>query len=168
MTINDTWGFKSTDTNFKSSETLLRNLIDIASKGGNYLLNVGPTSKGVIPQPEADRLLAIGQWLKVNGEAIYGTAAGPFKQQFGWGRITQKPGKLYLEVFDWPKEGKLLLPISNTRFTARLLASGSLLEAAATPEGWQITLPANAPDPIASVIAIEIDGPAIPMAAASP
>jgi alpha-L-fucosidase len=115
MTINDTWGFKSTDTNFKSSETLLRNLIDIASKGGNYLLNVGPTSKGVIPQPEADRLLAIGQWLKVNGEAIYGTAAGPFKQQFGWGRITQKPGKLYLEVFDWPKEGKLLLPICLPR-----------------------------------------------------
>ena len=64
MTINDTWGFKSYDTNFKSTETLLHNLIDIASKGGNYLLNVGPDSHGVIPQPEADRLLAMGAWLK--------------------------------------------------------------------------------------------------------
>ena len=67
MTINGTWGYKSTDTNFKSTETLLRNLIDIASKGGNYLLNVGPTSQGMIPQPEVDRLLAMGKWLKANG-----------------------------------------------------------------------------------------------------
>ena len=76
MTINDTWGYKSDDTNFKSTETLLRNLIDIASKGGNYLLNVGPDATGVIPQPEQERMLAIGKWLKVNGEAIYGTHAG--------------------------------------------------------------------------------------------
>ncbi len=167
MTINDTWGYKSTDTNFKSTETLLRNLIDIASKGGNYLLNVGPTSKGVIPQPEADRLLAMGQWLKVNGQAIYGTQAGPFKRQPAWGRVTQRPGTLYLHVFDWPTDGKLLVPISNAHITAHLLGSESTLPAVSTPEGWQATLPAQAPDPIASVIAVDIDGPAEPAASVS-
>ena len=56
MTMNDTWGYKSYDKNFKSTETLLRNLIDIASKGGNYLLNIGPDSKGTVPPPEVERL----------------------------------------------------------------------------------------------------------------
>ena len=167
MTINDTWGYKSKDTNFKSTETLLRNLIDIASKGGNYLLNVGPTSKGVIPQPEADRLLAIGAWLKVNGEAIYGTTASPFKRQLSWGRVTQKPGKLYLEVFDWPKDGKLPLPISNTKISAHLLASAGKLDTVSTPDGWQISLPSSAPDPIASVIEVDLDGPALPISPVS-
>src|ERR1035438_8799280 len=70
MTMNDTWGFKSYDTNFKSTEMLLRNLIDIASKGGNYLLNIGPASTGRVPPAEAERLQQVGQWLSVNGEAI--------------------------------------------------------------------------------------------------
>ena len=75
MTMNDTWGFKSADTNFKSTATLIRNLIDIASKGGNYLLNIGPDSKGNVPPVEVERLQDVGQWLKVNGAAIYGTHA---------------------------------------------------------------------------------------------
>ena len=66
MTINDTWGFKKDDHNWKSTETLLRNLIDIASKGGNYLLNVGPTADGIIPQESVDRLTEIGKWMRVN------------------------------------------------------------------------------------------------------
>ena len=78
MTMNDTWGFKSYDNNWKSTETLIRNLVDIASKGGNYLLNVGPTSEGLIPQPSVERLRGVGAWMKVNGEAIYGTTASPF------------------------------------------------------------------------------------------
>jgi alpha-L-fucosidase len=80
MTMNHTWGYKSFDHDWKSTEMLLRNLIDIASKGGNYLLNVGPTSEGLIPEPSVERLQAIGRWMKVNGEAIYGTSASPFKE----------------------------------------------------------------------------------------
>ena len=78
MTMNDTWGFKRDDNNWKSTETLIRNLCDIASKGGNYLLNVGPTSEGLIPQPSIDRMAEVGKWMKVNSEAIYGNNSNSF------------------------------------------------------------------------------------------
>ncbi len=112
MTMNNTWGYKSYDNNWKSTQTLIHNLIDIASKGGNYLLNVGPTSLGEIPEASVVRLKEIGAWLKVNGEAIYGTQASPFKN-IDWGRCTQKQegniSKLYLHVFDIPQDGILKL-----------------------------------------------------------
>jgi alpha-L-fucosidase len=72
MTMNDTWGFKTSDTNWKSTETLVKNLVDIVSKGGNFLLNIGPTSEGLIPAPSVERLKEIGAWLKINGESVYG------------------------------------------------------------------------------------------------
>ena len=112
MTMNDTWGFKANDHNWKSTEMLVRNLIDIASKGGNYLLNVGPTAMGLIPGESVDRLKEIGEWMKVNGESIYGTSASPFSF-LSWGRCTvkKKGGKnfLYLHVFDLPAGEKLIV-----------------------------------------------------------
>jgi alpha-L-fucosidase len=159
MTMNDTWGYKTKDNNYKSTETLLRNLIDIASKGGNYLLNVGPTPEGIIPEPQVQRLKEVGAWLKTNGEAIYGTSAGPFKKSPAWGRATMRPGKLYLHVFHWPESGKLVLPLANKVASARLPAKpGQNLEFDTTPDGLVIQLPASAPDPVATVIVLDVEG----------
>jgi alpha-L-fucosidase len=157
MTINDTWGYKSYDTNFKSTETLLRNLIDIASKGGNYLLNVGPTAEGVIPEAEVERLKAMGAWLKTNGEAIYGTTASPFKKQLAWGRATKKAGKVFLAVFDWPKDGPLMVPANGQVAKAYLLSRpGEALLVESDPKGIRVTVPKERPDPIASVVVLEM------------
>ena len=160
MTLNDHWGYNKNDHHWKSSASLIRMLIDIASKGGNFLLNVGPTSEGLIPEPSVERLEDMGKWLKINGEAIYGTTANPFPKAPAWGRVTQKPGKLYLHVFDWPKDGKLTVPALEGKkvTTAFLLAdpNSAPLAVAAKPNAIEVTLPAQAPDAVASVVVLEV------------
>ncbi|UCF38391.1 MAG: alpha-L-fucosidase, partial [Acidobacteriota bacterium] len=157
MTMNDTWGFKSYDENWKSAETLIRNIVDIASKGGNYLLNVGPTAEGLIPEASIERLQGIGAWMKVNGESIYGTQASPF-EALEWGRATRKAGKLYLQVFDWPQGALIVPPVESAVTRAYLLADPAAdLAVKQTEEGLEITVPSQAPDPIASVIALELE-----------
>ena len=176
MTMNDTWGFKRDDNNWKSTETIIRNLGDIASKGGNYLLNVGPTSEGLIPQPSLDCLAQIGAWMKINGTAIYGTGPTPFGAEAGkfsetekdrkgkpkfipsweW-RATTKPGKIYLLIFKWPADGKFeLVGLQSKVAKAYLLAACSDLKVYQTDAGVTLSLPAAAPDKIASVVCLEI------------
>jgi alpha-L-fucosidase len=156
MTLNDTWGFKAYDDNWKSTETLVRNLIDIASKGGNYLLNVGPTAQGEIPAASVERLAGMGKWMAVNGESIYGTTASPFTAQLAFGRATKKGDRLYVQVFDWPANGTLTLPSwGGTPKKAWLLATKADVPLKASTDGITLTVSGPAPDPIASVIVLE-------------
>jgi alpha-L-fucosidase len=162
MTMNTTWGYKSFDNKWKTAEMLLHNLIDIASKGGNYLLNVGPTSLGEIPEPSVERLLEIGKWMKANGESIYGTTASPFKE-LSWGRCTKKVSRdaatLYLHVFDWPADGKLVVPgLKNQVESAYLLANHSKLKTSSNGDGVLVSLPTAATDKISSTVVLKVKG----------
>ncbi len=163
MTMNDHWGYNKNDKNFKSTREILRMLADIASKGGNYLLNVGPTAEGVFPHESIDRLKEIGTWMKTNGESIYGTQASPFKH-LPWGRCTQKKmtesSRLYLHVFDWPVDQKLVIPgLGSKTIRAFLLADPNQEELVVTKDQADviITLPVQAPDQNISVVVLDIE-----------
>jgi alpha-L-fucosidase len=164
MTMNNHWGFNKTDQNWKSSTTLIRNLIDCASKGGNYLLNVGPTSEGLFPQPSIERLQEIGSWLKLNGEGVYGTEASPFKR-LAWGRCTKKVTAdgvtLYLHVFDWPRDSRLLVPgLRNRVQKAYVLSNGSTsIRTERGLDGITLTVPHEAPNAVCSTIVLKVKGP---------
>ena len=163
MTMNGTWGYKSYDNNWKSTQTLIRNLVDIASKGGNYLLNVGPNSLGEIPGPSVERLKAIGKWMKVNGEAIYDTSASPCRKPY-WGRITTKSlgddrTRLYLQIFEWPKDGDIDVPVANKVEACYLLADKSRkFKTVKNDKGLIVKLTGEAPDKICSVVVLDIKG----------
>lgn len=162
MTMNETWGFKADDHQWKSSATLITNLVDIVSKGGNYLLNVGPTAEGEIPAESVKLLKEVGAWMKVNGESIYGTKASPFKS-LPWGRCTLKPDGdgtiLYLHVLDWPADGKLTVPrLANEVKSAELLAGKVALKVEKSDDGPVLRLPAQAPHAVCSTIKLVIQG----------
>ena len=157
MTLNDTWGFKADDHNWKSATTLIRMLVDCASKGGNFLLNVGPTAEGEIPAASVERLAEVGRWMKANEEAVRGTTASPFAH-LTWGRATQKPGKIFLHVFDWPADGQLHVPLASGVKRAKLLDGGKKLKITGDEKGKTITLPASPASPHATVIVLELDG----------
>jgi alpha-L-fucosidase len=180
-TINDTWGFRKDDTNWKSPGQIAFKLVDIVSKGGNYLLNVGPTSEGLIPQPSADVLRTVGRWLKANGEAVYGAGPSPFGGEFGewtskdvkdvrgqklflanneW-RVTTKPGKLYFTFFSEPRAPFEIPALHNKLVRAYRLADKAPV--ALTTENGRTTFNMDRPmlDPMATVIVVEFEGSAV-------
>jgi alpha-L-fucosidase len=177
-TLNHTWGYRSDDHDWKSPQTVIFKLIDIVSKGGNYLLNVGPTAEGVIPQPSQDVLRTVGRWLRVNGEAVYGAHATPFGDELGeasakgaksvrgeplflvntqW-RYTTKPGKLYVTFFDEPRAPFALPAIKNRIIRAYHLDGGN--EVKISVEGGRSFLNLDRPilNPTATVVVVEFEG----------
>jgi alpha-L-fucosidase len=174
-TLNDTWGFKKADTNWKSPDDLTFKLVDIVSKGGNYLLNVGPTSEGLIPQASQDNLRAVGRWLKVNGEAIYGAGPTPFGPELGtpdkstldkngnptfkiakdW-RCTTKPGKLYIHLFKWPGATFELEKVSGKISKAYMLADKSAVKVSQAGDKVTLSLPSKPTNEYASVVVLQM------------
>ncbi len=164
MTMNDHWGYNQHDKNWKSTQSIIQMLADIASKGGNYLLNIGPTAEGLFPQESIDRLREIGQWMKINGESIYGTGASPFPN-LDWGRCTQmntpSGTRLYFHVFDRPADGKLFVPgLYNKPGNTFLLADAGKrpLETSRQDDAIIISLPEEASDPYDLVVIMDIEG----------
>jgi len=177
MTINGSWGYKADDQKWKSTGELLWDLIDVAGKGGNFLLNVGPMGDGTIPQSSVDRLLDVGKWLQTNGETIYGTTGTPFGYELGaysatekdkkgkpifnpewkW-RCTVKPGHLYFILLEWPKESFLVHGLQSKVTKVYLLADSGKNELPFEQQGEElkITLSEKQPDPLASVVVTEI------------
>jgi len=178
-TINHTWGFRKDDTDWKAPGDILFKLVDIASKGGNYLLNVGPTSLGVVPAVCQSNLLTVGRWLAVNGDAVYGAGRSPFGEEFGdystklkdkngkpvylaftdW-RCTTRPGKLYFTVFNMPRDGFPLPEFKNEIKKTYFLSDPGQTEipVTVTNDVRVVLAPRNGPNAMANVIVVEIDG----------
>jgi len=160
-TLNDHFGYVKTDKKWKSPKELVRTLVEVVSKGGNYLLNVGPTGEGEIPEGSVKSLEGVGRWMRKNGSSIYGTGPSPLGA-LPWGRCTAGPGKLYLHVFDWPGSGKLAVPGLRRKIVrAYLLADDSRAALAVRRSPGRdavLEVPRRAPDAIDSVVVVEIEG----------
>jgi alpha-L-fucosidase len=154
MTMNRSWAYNPTDMAYKTPQQLIRNLVRVAGRGGNYLLNVGPTPRGTFPPEAQDRLQHIGKWLAVNGEAIYGTNYGPLPD-LPCGTTTARNGAVYLHLWDWPAAGRVVLDRFPAQVASvRLLAGNEPLPFTQSVGSLSIDLPAQAPDPIVTVLTI--------------
>ncbi len=158
MQLPNNWGYNRL-VGFRSFSDLLRQLVDVTSKGGNMLLNVGPTAEGEILPQARQCLEKFAAWMAINSEAIHGTTASPFDRLPFDGRCTQKPGKLYLHIFKWPADARLAVPVKTDIKRAYLLAMPEqALVVTTSDKGCQIALPVAAPDPIATVVVLEYQG----------
>ncbi len=155
MTINNTWAYNKNDLNFKSTRTLVRGLVEVASRGGNFLLNVGPQPDGQIQPEFQERLKAIGAWLTLNGDSIYGTTYGPVQNVQGL-RTTACPKAIYIHMFDWTPPLLAVSGIDARVLSARILANGAPLNFRQTDTKLEIEIPASAPDPDVSVVALNL------------
>jgi alpha-L-fucosidase len=155
MTLGQSWAYNPDETAWKTPGTLIRNLVEVVSRGGNYLLNVGPTARGVFPPEAVARLQAVGRWMAANHEAVYGSDYTPLQRQ-PWGQATRKGNKLYLHVFAWPTDGRLIVEAFPGAARAVALMAGDPLSFTQSAQRLEIALPTTAPAPDVSVLAVEM------------
>jgi len=168
MTICRQWAWKPNDT-MKSKKQCIQTLISTAGGDGNLLFNVGPMPDGRIEPRQVQRLREMGQWLKKYGDGIYGTRGGPFKPS-QWGASTCKDDKIYIYVMNWPEEGPLVLPPIKAKIVQAKVFHPELTVEQERAGNLVIDGPAQARDPIATVVVVTIDTPAFdipPVAVAS-
>ncbi|MFD0894238.1 alpha-L-fucosidase [Luteolibacter ambystomatis] len=164
LSCNDTWGYKSNDQHWKSGASLIRLLSETSSRGGNMLLNVGPEADGRIPDAAASTLREIGGWLRVNGEAIYGTTRSPFLPIPWNGGCTQKTlpsgdTAIYAHLYEQPKDGKVLLPgLTNAIVSAELLAGGRKVPFTRSGNSWSLDLPSDATASPVRIVKVVVKG----------
>ena len=156
MTMGQTWAYNPTETTWKTPETLIQNLVQVVSKGGNYLLNVGPTDKGTFPPEAVERLKAIGEWMKQYDKAIYGNTYTPIKGQV-WGQATRKDDTIYLHLFEWPQNLTLVVDDFKGKALSVSLFSGNALDFKQQDGKLEITLPEEKPSAVVPVLQVEID-----------
>jgi alpha-L-fucosidase len=170
-TLNDTWGYKHFDNNWKTPEEVLSSLLTAASRNVNYLLNIGPTASGTLPEPAVAVLNTVGDWMQDgNGEAIHGTRESPFPYEMDWGWVTRREHRLYLCVAQWPEPG-IPLVLNGLHHPARrafLIADPNrelplTLQPLGNGDGFAvvITLPGVQAAGLIPVVALDLDGDAV-------
>ncbi|TKC09573.1 alpha-L-fucosidase [Pedobacter frigoris] len=128
MTLNKNWGFVKNDNDWKSAQVLIDNLIDVTAKGGNYLLNVGPTAEGLIPEPSVERLTEMGNWLKINKQAIYATKAlANYKEGENIKFTQSKDGKLVYAIFNKSENNEIRLTSISPKAGSKIYLLGSTI-----------------------------------------
>jgi alpha-L-fucosidase len=159
QTLNQSWGYNKFDDTWKPPREVIHQLVEVVSKGGNYLLDVGATGEGTFPPAAVDILEKVGAWMGLNGESIYGTSASPF-EELSWGRCTVKGEKLYLHVFEWPQDGVLSLGgLKNEVKKAYLLLDSSRALEFSRDEGRvSVQLPGKPVGEYDTVVVLEIAG----------
>jgi len=159
FTHNDSWGYSVFDRNFKSTTELLQLLSTVASKGGNLMLNIGPDGLGRLPEPSVQRFRKVGEWLQVNGEAIYGTRESPVGE-VPWGAITHRPGSLYLHIFERPRSGRLIVPNWTAKADRAVTVDGGVeLEVDHDGSDLFVRLPELLPDERNTVVRVDYSDP---------
>ena len=153
MTMNDSWGYNPNDKNFKSPEKLIQTLVEVASRGGNFLLNVGPTPQGTFPAEALARLQRIGEWMGANGESIYATTYGPV-QGVPPVRTTAKAGTTYVQLIDRPAGRLDLTGVPGKIASVSVLAGGKTCAFEQSGDRLQIDVSAAAPDAFIPVLAL--------------
>ena len=160
-TLNGAWGYDAgRENSYKSARTLIQELATVVSRDGNYLLNIGPMGNGAVPTGSVNLLNAIGSWMGIYGDSIYGATASPFSSEPSWGRYTKKNGRLYAHVFNWPTGGTLQIPtLQNTISRVYLLNSpGTSLTYTVSGGFINVRVPTAAPNPNVSVVVVEVSG----------
>ncbi|MCK5210771.1 MAG: alpha-L-fucosidase, partial [Cyclobacteriaceae bacterium] len=158
QTLNETWGYSKFDNKWKSTTEVISRLVEVVSKGGNYLLNIGPRGDGTIPEASIKVLNEVGSWMEMNSESIYETTASPLPFQ-SWGFCTARDSQLYLHVLRWPESGELeVTGLKNQVLNCYLLASKIELNVRREDTSIFISLPEEQPDVFNTVIALQVGG----------